>query len=148
MAKEMVYFKKNVNYNVGVRMFPRDADGQVLTGADPYVGVEVENLRDFKQANKRILVEGLIVSAEEPSVEWETTNALTDEEISDLVRSLLKLKSRLPTISSLPILYKMQEEAKNQDRAKSIKDLIQARIDLLEESENKEITRDEMLGVE
>jgi len=147
MAKEMVYFKKNVNYNIGVRMFPHDSQGRILTGADPYVGVELDNLRDFKQANKNILIAGLLISADEPSVDWETSNALSDTEIAALVKNHLQLKQRLPGISSLPILYKLIEEAKSQERAKRILNMIQARIDELEEEDPDRI-RQEMQGVQ
>lgn len=145
MAK--VWYTKNVNYNVGVRMFPKDNDGVILTGAEPFVSVDEANLRDFKQANKRILIESLIIPTTEPSVDWETDNALSDDEVETLVKNYLALKNRLPKIDSLPILYKLVEAARTQDRAKRIISMIQARIDELEEAD-PELVRMEMGGVE
>lgn len=150
MAKEYVYYKKNVNYNIGVRMFPYDKDGKVLTGADPFVAVDIETLRDFKQANKQALLAGLLISVDEPNIDWETANAINDEEIASLVKNHLQLRSRLPNISSLPIMYKLQEEAKSQDRAKRILNMIQVRIDELEDESidpDVLIRKEEMLGV-
>ncbi len=147
MVTDKVYYKKNVNYNVGVRRFVGDADGVILTGADPFVDIKLDDLRAFKQANKRVIMEGLIVAAEEPSVDWETDNAISDEEISALVKNYLALKNRLPKVNSLPILYKLVEEARTQDRAKRIISLIQNRIDELEEVDAP-INKEDMQGVD
>lgn len=133
MAKDLVWYKKNVGYNVGVRKYPGDAMGVLLNGDNPFVSVERDDLRDFKMANKRAIMDALIVEATEPSVEWDNPNAITDEEVTSLVKQRLALKSRLPSFTSLPILYKILDEAKTQDRAKSIISMIQARIDELEE---------------
>jgi hypothetical protein len=133
MAKDLVWFKKNVGYNIGVRRFQGDKDGVFLSGNSPFISVERDDIRDFKFANKKLLQDGSLIETEEPSVEWDTTNALTDEEIADLTGKHVLLKSRLPAITSVPILYKMLEDAKSRDRAKRVINMIQARIDELEE---------------
>lgn len=150
MAEEkekMFYFQKNVLYTLGVRFYRGDPDGAVLNSAQPWVAVKESQLRDFKLANKRSFVQGLLKEIEEPDVDWETPNSISDEEVTDLVKNWLKLKSRVPTIDSLPILYKMREEAKVQDRAKRITSLIQARIDELEELQGEIVDPSEMRGV-
>lgn len=133
MAKDLVWFKKNVNYNISVRKFTGDRDGVFLSNNSPYVSIERDDIRDFRMANKRLIVEGQLVETEEPTTEWETSNSLSDEEITNLVKNHLSLKSKLPGITSVPILYKMLEEAKSKDRAKRIINMIQGRIDELEE---------------
>lgn len=148
MVKEYIYWKKNVNYNVGVRMFSGDKDGVLLSGASPIVTVDAENARDFKLANKLAITSGLIVPSEEPTVDWETANAVTDEEIGSLVKNYLQLKQRLTKIDSISILYKLLEEAKSQDRAKRIISMIQARIDEIEEEDTFSSDPNEMQGVE
>lgn len=133
MVKDLVWYKRNVNYNLGVRKFPGDKDGVLLSAGNPYVSIEREELRDFKMANKRILIEGQLLETTEPSTEWETSNSVSDTEITELTGNHLKLKSRLPSISSVPILYKILEDAKTRDRAKRVINMIQGRIDELEE---------------
>jgi len=133
MVKDLVWYKKNVGYNVGVRKYPGDAIGVLLNSDNPFVSVDRDNLSDFKRANKRAIVEALIIEAPEPTTEWDNPNIITDEEVTALVKQRLALKSRLPSFTSVPILYKLLDEAKTQDRAKSIISMIQARIDELEE---------------
>jgi hypothetical protein len=133
MAKDLVWFKKNVGYNIAVRRYTGDKDGVFLSGNNPYVSVERDDLRDFKMANRKLLTEGQLIETEEPSVEWDVVNAISDEEIVELTSNHLKLKSRLPQVTSVPILYKLLEEAKQKERAKRVINMIQARIDDLEE---------------
>jgi hypothetical protein len=58
----MLYYKRNVNYVVGGRFFPTDATGWTMTNDYPiFVVIKPDNLRDFKLANKRAIIEGLIV---------------------------------------------------------------------------------------
>lgn len=142
---KLVYYGKNVKYNVGVRKFLGDRDGLLLTGSNPWVAIPEDELRDFKIANKSSLLSGLIKEIPEPELEWETANAVGDDEVRQLVKEYFKLKQRLPQIDSIPILYKMLEEAKSQDRAKRIINLIQARID---EVGDDVITIQDMRGVE
>jgi hypothetical protein len=133
MAKELVYYVKNVGYFVGLRHHINDPIGILLTHDNPYVGVEIDDLRNFKLANKRAILEGLIVPADEPSLEWETDNGLTDDEISELLKNYLKLKSKLPRVTSLSIAFKMLNAAKEQNKSPKIINLIQTHIDGLEE---------------
>ena len=37
MAKDLVWFKKNVSYNLGVRRFKGDKDGVLLNGDSPFI---------------------------------------------------------------------------------------------------------------
>ena len=93
---EYVYYRKNVPYVIGGRFHARDSVGFSLSPAQPWVAVPVEGLRDFKMANKRALVEGLIIPAEEPSFDWETDNAVSDEQALELVKgNFLTLKKTL-----------------------------------------------------
>ena len=133
MVKDLVWYKKNVGYNVGVRKYPGDVIGVLLNSDNPFVSINRDDLRDFKVANKSAIINALIIETTEPSVEWDNPNAISDEEVTALVKQRLTLKSRLPSFTSVPILYKLLDEAKSQDRAKSIISMIQARIDELEE---------------
>lgn len=131
MAEATVYYVKNVKYFVGVRLNARDYIGQVLTAENPYVSVPAAELRAFKQANKTAIKEGLIIEAEEPNVDWETPNALSDTEINELLKSFMKLKARLEDIDSLSILFKFQSLAKEQNKSQKVLDLISTRIEAL-----------------
>src|SRR6267154_2366189 len=108
MVEGLSFYKLNVNYSVVVRNFEGDGDGVLLSprGRNT-IEVPVANLRAFKSANKAAIIEGKIIPIEEPTLDWETANALTDEDVSDLLKNFLKLKSAIPAIDSLPILYKL-----------------------------------------
>jgi hypothetical protein len=142
---KVVYYKRNVPYTVGGKFFRNDSQGFVLSNAQPWVAVEVEKLRDFKMANKQALMEGIIVETEEPSVDWETPNALTDEVVDDLLKSYLKLKSKVSEITSKAILIKMLDQAKTQNKSTKILALIQERLDTL--SSEDVIAPQDMRGV-
>jgi hypothetical protein len=142
---KFVYFKRNVTYTVGGKFFVSDPQGFVLTNVQPWVAVPVGGLRDFKMANKIALMEGIIVETSEPSVEWETPNALTDEDMDELLKSYLKLKSKLLEVTSKAMLIKLLERAKLQNKSTKIVDLIQERLDVL--SPEDTITPQEMRGV-
>ena len=144
-TKKVVYFKRNVPYTVGGRYSAADTQGFVLNRLQPWVGVPIDNLRDFKMVNRRALVEGLIVETPEPSVDWETPNALTDEAVDDLLKSYLKLKSTLTEVTSVAILSKMLERAKEQNKSGKTVSLIQSRLDELSEADL--ITPKDMGGV-
>lgn len=139
MDKELVYYKLNVKYPVSLRFFAQDHNGILLTQQNSSVGVNPERLRDFKIANKHAILEGLIVPIDEPSVDWETPNALTDEDITELLKNYLKLKNALKDIDSVKILQKMLETAREQDRSEKMKNLISTRLE--------ELTGDEILDV-
>jgi hypothetical protein len=116
MAPKMTYYQKTVNYTVGGRMFIGDPLGFVLTGAVPWVAVRDDQLRNFKIANKRSIVEGLIIEVDEPSTDWETPNTYTDEQIDAILKNYLSLKKALATITSISTVARMLERAKTQRR--------------------------------
>ena len=145
--KEYTYYKKTVVYTVGVRMFRNDPLGAALDNANPVVQVDKEKIRDFKLANKEAIMSGLIIEVEEPTIEWETENALTDTEITDLNKSYLALKAKLPKIDSLSLLYRILEDAKAHDRTKKTLQLTEARIEDLEVEDNFSIRPEDMQGV-
>lgn len=131
-VKVLVFYKKNVNYNLGVRMFRGDNDGKVLTNADPYVEVEADEEREFKLANKHILTQGMLVKADQPEEDFETDNSLDEEQVKELLTKVMKLNSKLPKIDSLPMLYKLLDAAKAKNAAPSTLEKIQDRIDEVE----------------
>lgn len=135
MVKEdTVYhtFKKNVPYyNIGIRYFRGDSDGLVLTNEFPTVRVKDEDLREFKMANKQHLLEGKLVPVEEDNLDWETANAITDEQVDDLLKNYAKLKSTLQTLTSVAIVQKILTAAEEQDKTKKTISLIRARFDEL-----------------
>lgn len=127
------YYRLNVKYPVGVRFHSRDRIGKLLQRDDNFVVVPDEGLRDFKIANKRAILEGLIVVGDEPNVDWETPNSLTAEDIKALVGNYLKLKQTLPELYSLPIVENILEVAKENNRPQKTLTLIQSRIEELSE---------------
>lgn len=145
MAKELLYYKLNVKYPVSVRRHPMDNQGVVLSLNNPHIVFEADSLRDFKVANKYAILEGLIVPSEAPDIDWETPNALTDEDITELLKNYLKLKNALNGIDSLSILNKILQAAKEQDKSDKIKKLIINRIEELTGSEF--VDSKEMQGV-
>lgn len=148
MEQELTYYKVNVGYSVGVRFFIGDRDGVMLhPKGEAVVAVPTSKLRDFKNANKASLINGLIILVEEPTLDWETANALTDDNISELLKVFTKLKSTIPTIDSLPILYKMSELARSRELSKKTLSLIQSRIDELEPDEGPIFRKEDMKGV-
>lgn len=129
---KLVYYKKNVPYIVGGRMFLKDPQGYILTTENPYIAVELKKLRDFKIANKQNIIEGLIIAAEEPSLDWETDNAVDDEQALALIKgNYITLKNTLEKITSLSIVQKMLELAKENDRPKKTLSIINARLEEL-----------------
>lgn len=134
MARDYIYFERNVPYPLGVRMDINDSIGKLLTDDHPFVAVDVENIRDFKLANKKAIIQGLIKPSEEPNLDWETPNTITDAEINDLLKNYLKLKSKLVNVNSLPIVQKFYAAAKTQNKSEKIIALIKERLDEMEES--------------
>jgi hypothetical protein len=128
MVTEWVYFKKNVKFNVGVRYHQRDADGMVLSEANPYINIDKNYLRDFLTANKSAIEKGLIIQVDEPALDVVTQNAITDEEAEEMVKNLFVLKKKLPGITSEAALGKLYEAAKRQKRAPKILELIENRL--------------------
>lgn len=122
------YYKINVSFPVGVRLFPRDPNGLVLSQSNPYVNIREENLRDFRRANSEAISKGLIKAVEEPSTDFENANTITDEEATELVKNLFMLKKKLPELTSEAIVGKLYAEAKRQKRSQKIIDLIEDRL--------------------
>lgn len=133
MAKEFMYYTKNVSYFVGVRLNLNDPIGRILTYDNPIIAVDMDGLRDFKIANKRAILEGLIVPTDEPNLDWEVSNAISDTEITDLLKNFLKLKARLPGITSVAIAYKILNAAKDQNKSPKVIGLIEEHISDIEE---------------
>ena len=128
---KLIYYKRNVNYVVGGRWDINDRRGWAMTGENPYVAVPEDRLRDFKIANKQNILKGLIVETAEPSLDWETPNTITDEQAEALVKNLFGLKKTLPTLTEAPPLFKLLQEAKDQQRSQKIINLIEERIEEL-----------------
>ena len=127
VAAEMQYFKKNVPYRVGVRMNLRDNIGQVLSDEFPYVSVEKDKIREFLQANKYGIKNGLIVEIGEPPLEIITPNTITDEQAEEIVKNFFQLKRRLAEITAEPALLKLLEYAKSGKRSEKTIKLIMER---------------------
>lgn len=145
-AKKFVYYKRNVPYTVGVRFHVMDSQGYILNKAQPWVAVPADRLRDFKLANRRALEEGLILEmGEEPNVDWVTPNALTEEQMDEMLKSYLKLKATLPELTSGGIVAKLLERAKEQNKSVKTISLIEARLEELSDVEI--VGREEMRGV-
>ena len=142
--KVYITYKKNVIYNVGIRRFVGDNDGVILTNEIPSYRVEEDLLRDFKIANRRVITEGLIVEAEEESLDWDVSNAVTDEQVQDLLKNYAKLKSTLNTISSVPVVQKILIAANDKDASKRTISLIQARLDEITPEDETFIRKDDM----
>lgn len=143
--KEFVYYEKNVQFPIGVRMFLNDSAGVLLTNVEPFIAVDVENLRDFKLANKRLIIEGLIKPTEAPDLDWDTPNTISDEEVTQLLKNTLKLKSKLEGINSYPIVNKFLLAAQEQNKSPKTLELIKTRLDELAEDA---IEPDMMQGIE
>lgn len=146
MVEEKIhFFKRNVNLSVSVRSYYGDRDGIVLNTNRPVVEVLEKDLKAFKNVNKRAILDGLIVEIQEPEDDWETSNALTDEDISALLSNWLKFKNTIDTISSVPVLYKMLEAAQEKGSTKKIITMIEERINAVEPAA-LEMDRGEMQG--
>lgn len=128
---EYVYYKKNVNFNVAVRFHMRDNEGIVLTGANPYVNVDKNKIKDFMQANRAAIQNGTIKEADEPVFDFLVDNTLTDEEAAKVVKNVFVLKKKLNLITSETTLLKLHSEATKQKRPKSILTLIEDRIEMV-----------------
>lgn len=138
-------FKKNVPYyNIGIRHFRGDNDGVVLTNEFPTVRVKEEDLREFKMANKQHLLEGKLIPVDEDNLEWDTANAVTDDQVNDLLKNYAKLKSTLQTLTSVAIVQKIMTAADEQEKSQKTRSLIRARLDELTPDEEDFISRSEM----
>lgn len=124
----VIFFKRNVDYVVGGRYFPTDAVGWTMTNDYPYVSVPEENLRDFKIANKRTIIEGLIIQSDPPNIDWETPNTISDDEANELVKQFLPLKQKLQQVTSVSTVVKLLEIAKKDERPPKTIKIIEARL--------------------
>lgn len=147
MAEDEVihFFKRNVNHSVSVRFFRGDRDGRVLNFVDNIVEVKDKDLKVFKEVNKNAILQGLIVEVSEPEENWETANAITDDDIKEMLGNYLKLKNGVEKITSVPILYKILEAATERGSSKKTISIIQAQIDAVEPDPEELVTRDEMV---
>lgn len=136
-SERLHYYKKTPRYVVGGRRYIGDAIGFVLTDDQPWVAVRESQLRDFKIANKKALIDGLIVEIAEPSVEWETDNVYSDEDIDALFKKGIKeVRLALPKITSIPTVARMLERAKSQNKSEAMVTAIEER---LEEIDNERV---------
>jgi len=146
-TKKYLYYKRNVPYTVIVRYSERDKQGFALNNGNPTVAVPVDRIREFKTANKKFIMDGIIMETEEPNIDWITPNALTEEDMDELLKSYLKLKSTLAEMDSAPIVNKLLERAKEQNKSGKTIGIIQARLEELSEDDEVIIERNEMRGV-
>jgi len=133
IAPKITYYQKTVGYTVGGRMFSGDPLGFVLTKETPWVAVREEQLRNFKIANKRIIIEGLIIEVEEPSIDWETPNTFTDEQIDAVLKNYLTLKKTLAEVTSVATVSRMLERAKTQRRPEKTIELLETHLEEIDE---------------
>lgn len=138
MEEEKTYFYKlNVPYNVNVRRFRGDFDAVLLDNSRPFIEIKAKDNKVFRDVNKYQINQGLILEVAEPQEDFQTSNALNDEEIGALLSNYLKLKNAVNNIDSLPILYKIREAAKEKDVSKRTVSLITARITELEPEDDE-----------
>lgn len=128
MSEELVFYTKNVPFNVGVRFHMQDNNGMILSNAYPYVAIEKNKLRDFMLANKYSIEKGLIIKTEEPELNIENSNVITDEQAATIVKNVFVLKKKLTEISSDTALLKLYEAAKAQRRSAKILEMIEERL--------------------
>jgi len=133
VAPKITYYQKTVAYTVGGRMYSGDPLGFVLTKETPWVAVREDQLRNFKIANKRIIVEGLIIEVEEPSTDWETPNTFTDEQIDTVLKNYLTLKKTLAEVTSVATVSRMLERAKEQRRPEKTIELLETHLEEIDE---------------
>jgi hypothetical protein len=138
--EEIVYYEKTTSYPIVVRENMRDHRGFLLNSEQPYVGVKKNLLRDFVLANRYAISNGLILEIPEPSIEIQTPNAYTNDEIKVLLKNYIQLKKKLPEITSEPLLYRILNLAKEENRPPKTIQLIMDRLE--------ELTPVAMRGVE
>jgi hypothetical protein len=142
-SSQKVYFKRNVNYTIGVREYPGDWQGIALTTEEPWVSVDIDGLKDFKRANKYLFERGMLLEIEEPSTDYENANLITDESAAELVGNIFKLKKVLKNVTAETAVRKLLETAKDKRRPSATIELIEAKL----EEVSEEITPLTMRGV-
>lgn len=133
MAKQLVYYQRNVPYTVVVRRHTLDSQGYSLNMKNTSIGVDIEEIREFKIANKQAIMDGLIIQVDAPVIDWETPNALTDADISELIKNYMKLKVSLKTLDSVSTVSRLLDAARDQDKSAKVKNLIKERLEELGE---------------
>jgi hypothetical protein len=128
MSEELTFYKKNVQFNVGVRLSLSDSQGVLLSNANPYVAIEKNKLRDFIQANKTALEKGLLVKSDEPSLIIENANIIDDAQAKEIVKNVFVLKKKLGEISSDTSLLKLYQAAKAAKRSNQVLEMIENRL--------------------
>jgi hypothetical protein len=130
--EQMLFYKTDVKFTIAIRFSNQDRNGMVLNARNPYVAIKKSQSRDFLQANKEMIQKGYLVSCEEPIVNMETPNAISDEQGSALVKSFFTLKKTLPTIDSAGTLIKLREIALADGRTQKTIALIDERLSEVE----------------
>lgn len=128
MSEELIFFKKNVPFNVGIRFNMQDSTGMVLSNANPYVAIESSKLRDFKMTNRHAIEKGLILESKEPVMNIENANIIDDEQAAIIVKNVFVLKKKLSEISSDTALLKLYTAAKTARRSTKILEMIENRL--------------------
>jgi hypothetical protein len=131
--ENLLFFKKNVPYTIGIRFHMRDNVGKMLTEVDPYVAVPESILRDFKRANAYHFKHGLLVSTEEPLWDADSPNDIDDDKAVEIVKNVFTLKKVLKEVDSPPIVAKLLETAKELSRPQKTINLIQEKLDEMKE---------------
>ena len=135
----LVYFEKTVRYTVGGRRNVADNQGFLLTNETPWVGIPEDQIRDFKIANKRSIMEGLIIQTLEPNLDWETPNTFSDAQLDAAIKTTKSVTEALKSVNSVATVARMLERAKEQNKSKQVISLIE---DALEELDDEEITQE------
>lgn len=146
--EELFFFKRNVPYVVGVRMFIGDTTGKALSTGNPYVVVKESELRDFKRANKIAIEEGLILVTKEPDWDTESPNAIDDEKAAEIVKNVFALKKALADFTSETPVRKLLEQAQEQKRPEKTIKLIKDRLAEIVGDEEEPTEPGQMLGVQ
>ncbi len=138
MAEEMYYYRINTKYPVSVRFNMQDNKGKVLTSNDPYVAIKYNDLRDFRRANFHAIDKALILATEEPSMEIESPNMISDEKAAAIVKNRVALKDALATITSVSVVIKLLDEAKLQGRNSATIKMIETKLKEFEPEEDED----------
>lgn len=146
MAKDLLYWTKTVPYTVSVRRDILDNTGMIINNSIQWIAIEADELLNFKLANKQMILDGVLIQIETPTVDWQVPNAISNDEMDELLKNLLKLRSKLKTVDSVPTLQRLLERAKEQEKSDKIKSEIKTRIKEVT-GDDEILTRSDMGGV-
>lgn len=146
--EELFFFKKNVPYIVGVRMFIGDNKGKALSDNNPYVVVKESELRDFKRANQMAIEDGLILATKEPDWDIASPNAIDDEKAAEIVKNVFALKKALADFTGEVPIRKLLDQAEKQNRPQKTIKLIKDRLAEITGDEEDVIDPSQMQGVQ